>query len=163
MASILVSMSLFALTIEYLRNKNRYFSNLFNALFDFMLRETESNGKLTGATWLLIGYSITVILFEMPIAVSTLLFLSIGDSFAALAGKLYPKGRIGNKTLSGTLVGFILSLALVLMINQSLLPMVVLIGAIAAMGIELIPTKINDNLTIPIFSGSIMVLVDMAI
>lgn len=163
MVSILISMSLFAFSIEYLRNNKRFFSKLFNSLFGFMLRETESKGRLTGATWLLIGWSITVMLFEMPIAVAALLFLSIGDSIAALAGKLYPKGQIGDKTFSGTLFGFVISLILVLMVNQALLPMVILLGAIAAMGIELIPTKVNDNLTIPIFSGSVMMLMDRII
>lgn len=160
MVYILVGMSLLALVIEYLRNSWTLFSRLFNALFYYMLREHELKGKLTGATWLLIGWSITVMLFNIPIAVAALLFLSIGDSFAALGGKLFPKVIIGNKTLSGTLCGLLISFTFVLMINQSLLPIVILIGAIAAMGVELIPLRINDNLTIPIFSGSVMMVAD---
>ena len=102
-------------------------------------------------------------LFNIPIAVAALLFLSIGDSFAALGGKLFPKVIIGNKTLSGTLCGLVISLIVVLMINQSLLPAVIFSGAIAAMGIELIPLRTNDNLTIPIFSGSVMLVADSLI
>ena len=83
-----------------------------------MLRDRGVKGEITGATWLLIGWTITVIMFNMPIAVAALLFLSIGDSFAALGGKLFPKVQIGNKTLSGTLCGFVISLIVVLMINQ---------------------------------------------
>ena len=71
-----------------------------------------------------------------------------------------PLLKIGNKTLSGTLCGLLISFTFVLIINQSLLPIVILIGAIAAMGIELIPLRINDNLTIPIFSGSVMMVAD---
>ena len=94
-----------------------------------MLRDREVKGEITGATWLLIGWTITVIMFNMPIAVAALLFLSIGDSFAALGGKLFPKVQIGSKTLSGTLCGLVISLIVVLMINQSLLPAVIFSGA----------------------------------
>ncbi len=160
MLLILVALSITALVIEFLRSKTSIFSRYFNILFDFMLREKESNGKWTGATWLLLGWTITVLMFDMPIAVSALLFLSIGDSFAALAGKLYPRGRIGDKTFSGSIVGLVFSLIVVTTINQTLLPVVLLFGAIAAMGIELIPSKINDNLTIPIFSGLVMMIIN---
>ena len=160
MLLILVALSITALVIEFLRSKTSIFSRCFNILFDFMLREKESNGKWTGATWLLLGWTITVLMFDMPIAVSALLFLSIGDSFAALAGKLYPRGRIGDKTFSGSIVGLVFSLIVVTTINQTLLPVVLLFGAIAAMGIELIPSKINDNLTIPIFSGFVMMIIN---
>ena len=160
MLVILVALSITALVIEFLRSKTSIFSRYFNILFDFMLREKESNGRWTGATWLLLGWTITVLMFDMPIAVSALLFLSIGDSFAALAGKLYPRGRIGDKTFSGSIVGLVFSLIVVTAINQTLLPVVLLFGAIAAMGIELIPSKINDNLTIPIFSGLVMMIIN---
>ena len=90
MLFILVSMTLFALLVEFLRNNGSYFSIWFHSLFHFMLRDNESKGEHTGATWLLIGWTITVMLFKMPIAVAALLFLSIGDSFAAIVGKLYP-------------------------------------------------------------------------
>ena len=160
MLVILVALSITALVIEFLRSKTSIFSRYFNILFDFMLREKESNGRWTGATWLLLGWTITVLMFDMPIAVSALLFLSIGDSFAALAGKLYPRGRIGDKTFSGSIVGLVFSLIVVTTINQTLLPVVLLFGAIAAMGIELIPSKINDNLTIPIFSGLVMMIIN---
>lgn len=160
MLLILVALSITALVVEFLRNQTNFFSKYFNILFDFMLREKESNGKWTGATWLLLGWTITVAMFEMPIAVSALLFLSIGDSFAALAGKIYPKGKIGDKTFSGTIVGLVFCLIAVTTINQTLLPVVILFGAIAAMGIELIPSKINDNLTIPVFSGLVMMIIN---
>ncbi len=160
MLLLLVGMVSFALVVEFLRNYENYFSTWFHYLFHFMLRENESKGEHTGATWLLIGWTITVMLFEMPIAVAALLFLSIGDSFAALAGKLYPIVKIGNKTLSGTLSGLISSFLFVLLINQSLSPIVILSGAIVAMVVELIPSKLNDNLTMPIFSGFAMMYVD---
>ena len=156
MLSILIILTLLALLVEFFRNNGGHFSKWFHDTFHFMLRHNESKGKYTGATWLLIGWTITVMLFKMPIAVAALLFLSIGDSFAAIIGKLYPIIKIGDKTLSGTLSGFIVSLLIVLLINQSLLPIIILSGSIVAMTVELIPSRLNDNLTMPIISGLIM-------
>ena len=86
MVYILVGMSSLALVIEYLRNSWTLFSRLFNALFYYMLREHELKGKLTGATWLLIGWSITVMLFNIPIAVGVLVVSEIiGIIFLALS------------------------------------------------------------------------------
>ena len=160
MLLILVSMTSFALLVEFLRKNGNHFSRWFHGLFHFMLRDNETKGQHTGATWLLIGWTITVMLFKMPIAVAALLFLSIGDSFAAIVGKLFPIIRIGNKTLSGTFSGFIVSFLFVLLVNQSLLPIVILSGSIIAMLVELIPSRLNDNLTMPILSGLIMMYLD---
>jgi len=33
---------------------------------------------------------------------------------------------------------------------------VIILGAVAAMGVELLPVPLNDNLTIPVFSGTVM-------
>ena len=160
MLLILVSMTSFALLVEFMRKSINHFSRWFHGLFHFMLRDNETKGQYTGATWLLIGWTITVMLFKMPIAVAALLFLSIGDSFAAIVGKLFPIIRIGNKTLSGTFSGFIVSFLFVLLVNQSLLPIVILSGSIVAMVVELIPSRLNDNLTMPISSGLIMMYLD---
>ena len=163
MLSILIIMTLFALLVELLRNNGGHFSKWFHDIFHFMLRDNESKGEHTGATWLLIGWTITVMLFKMPIAVAALLFLSIGDSFAAIIGKLYPIIKIGDKTLSGTLSGFIASFSIVLLINQSLLPIIILSGSVVAMTVELIPSRLNDNLTVPIISGLIMMYLEAAL
>ena len=43
-----------------------------------MLRREEKNGKITGATWMLLGWFTTILLFPIDIAVAALIFLSIG-------------------------------------------------------------------------------------
>ena len=84
MLSILIIFTLLALLVEILRNNGGHFSKWFHGNFHFMLRDNESKGEHTGATWLLIGWTITVMLFKMPIAVAALLFLSIGDSLSLI-------------------------------------------------------------------------------
>ena len=64
MLSILIILTLFALLVEFLRNNGGHFSKWFHDTFQFMLRDNESKGEHTGATWLLIGWTITV----MPVS-----------------------------------------------------------------------------------------------
>ena len=59
-----------------------------------MLRDEEQNGQVTGATWLLIGFIATISIYPRDIAVPAIIFLTIGDSFAAIIGKLLPVGQI---------------------------------------------------------------------
>ena len=146
----------FSIFIELFRNKSGLIKNTFKAYFNFMLREDELKGSITGASWLILGNMITIYLYPIYIAVPALLFLSIGDSFAALVGKKISRFKIGRKSMIGTLAGIFSSLIVVILINQVLPTHIIVIGAIVAMLIELIPSPINDNLTIPILSGLFM-------
>ena len=85
-----------------------------------------------------------------------IIFLTIGDSFAAVIGKLLPVGQIGSKHISGSIAGLIASLIVVSYLNQNISILVLFLGATIAMFIELIPSRVNDNLTIPIISGFAM-------
>ena len=163
MLYILAILIFFALIIEILRTYLKQFSNLFNYYFGFMLRTDEANGNLTGATWLLIGCITTIVFYDMPIAVSAMLLLLIGDSIAAIAGKIYPIFRIGKKTLFGSFCGFFSSFIFILYFNHTLSLTVIFFGSIIGMLVELVPTRVNDNLTIPIFSGFVMTLLDTTI
>lgn len=152
------TLSIFAIFIEYLRNKFKFIDGYFKALFNTMLRQEESRGKITGATWMLFGDTITIFMFPKEIAVPALIFLSIGDTFAAIIGKLYPYIKIKDKTLTGTIAGIITSIIAGLYVNQVLLPEIIILGAIIAMVVELLPISVNDNLTIPVVSGSVMMI-----
>ncbi len=146
-----------SLLIEYKRNKvGSIFRIIFLKHLNLILRRSEIKGGLTGATWMILSFTLTVFLFDMHVAVPALLFLSIGDSVAALFGIKYPIGRIWNKSFSGTLMGTLSCIIIVLSINQTLSPIIIILGAISAMVIEILPLKINDNFSIPIFSGIMM-------
>ena len=153
---LLLILSIFSILIEFFRFKIELINNIFKKFFNFMLRKNELKGSITGATWLIIGNLITIYLYPIYIAVPALIFLSIGDSFAALFGKKIPKLKIGNKSIIGTLAGIFSSLSIALLVNQALPTHVLVIGAVTAMLVELLPIPLNDNLTIPILSGFIM-------
>ena len=153
---ILFLCSVFSIAIELGRKRVPRLELFFNRWFYFMLRKHESRGKTTGATWLLIGSCITIGLFPKEIAVPALLFLTVGDTFAAIVGITFPMGRIKGKTISGSITGLILSLAVILPIMHDINAEILILGGVAAMLIELSPIPLNDNLTIPVLSGFIM-------
>ena len=157
MTIILITLTLIALLVEYARNnqKNKigYF---FQKYFKSILRPNEKRGYFTGATWMLIGYTITVFIFENDVAVLALLFLSIGDSCAGIFGRIFPFGKVWNKSIFGSFVGLISCIISGIMINTALPVEVIFFGAISGMFVEIIPLKIDDNFSIPIFSGFMM-------
>ena len=154
MIFILASLSLFSILMEIFRNRILTIKTLFNSTLRNLMRLEEAQGQLTGASWLLLGSLITIIFFPLEIAVPALVYLTIGDSFAAIIGKLYPIGKIGLKSLSGTLAGFMTSSIIALKINKVLPFEIIIFGSMIAMIVELIPhKKLNDNITIPIISA----------
>lgn len=153
---ILIMICLFTISmiIDLLRIKLSILNNFFKYFFSKMLREGETNGQITGASWLLLGSLLTIMFFPIYIAVPALIYLTIGDSFAALVGKAFPYGKVGTKSITGSLTGIIFSSIVALGLNEVLPFGVIILGSIVAMIIELMPHRtLNDNLTIPIFSA----------
>ena len=160
MLIIVGTLTLSSIIIEILRNKSSYIKKIFKRYFNFMLRTKEMKGFFTGATWLLIGNFLTISIFPIFVAVPALLYLSIGDSTAALVGRKYKRFKVGQKSLIGSFFGFMCGLVLVSLVNKVLPFYVVMIGSIVAMIVEILPSSINDNLSIPLLSGlSIMILI----
>lgn len=147
--------SILVVIIDLGRNHYSWLSKIFGILFNGMLRSHELAGKLTGASYVFIGSFITVLVFPKEIAILALLFSAIGDTLAALYGRRFGRLRIWNKTFEGSIVGLIACIIIALFFPQ--IPGIVKFsGAFAAMLIELLPIKIDDNLRIPLFSGFVM-------
>jgi dolichol kinase len=141
--------------IDFGRTRNGWLSKVFGKLFNGMLRSHELEGKLTGASYVLIGSFISVSIFPKEIAILALLFAAIGDTVAALYGRKFGKIRIWNKTLEGSIIGLIACFIITLFFPQ--IPNIIKFsGAFAAMFIELLPINIDDNLRIPLLSGFVM-------
>ena len=86
-----------------------------------------------------------------------MLFLSIGDSMAAIVGQAIGRISIGHKSLEGTLACFT-ACALIALPTTLTWP-VALAGAATAAVVELMEIPIlNDNVAIPLFSGAVMYL-----
>ena len=139
--------------IEIARQENYLVSIFFSKRLSFMMRDLEKKGEITGATWVFVGALFTILLIPYPYSIYALLFLSVGDTFAAIIGMKFPFIRVGGKTISGSISGFIACVISGLIIDISISYQILLFGAFMAMLIELLPLPINDNVSIPIFSG----------
>ena len=156
MIIILAFFVIFCFFVENGRERNSSVSIFFSKWLDFMMRDNEKEGELTGATWVFVGALFTILLVPYPYSILALLFLSVGDTFAAIIGIKFPLIKVVEKTLSGSAAGFLACIIIGFIVDLSIRYEIVFFGAIMAMVIELIPLPINDNLSIPLFSGSAM-------
>ena len=87
-----------------------------------------------------------------------------GDTFGKIFGLAFGKHKILNKTVEGSLayLGCILICCYVLYTLMDISPYILIFGGISAPLIELFSMGMNDNITVPIFSGSIMYVVFLA-
>jgi len=153
MIIILASCLILCFFIEIYRKINQKISIFFSNWFEFMMRDSEKKGEITGATWVFVGALFTILLVPDPYNIISLLFLSFGDTFAAIIGMKFPYIKLGRKTLSGSIAGFFACLAIGLVIDLPIAYEIIIFGAFTAMLIEILPLAVNDNVSIPIFSG----------
>lgn len=118
--------------------------------------------RFSTMTLFLISTFLTVLFFiDIEIAITALTFLVFGDMFAKIFGLAYGRHKIFEKSLEGTLayIGSVIILGYILYTSLDI-PLIMLIsGGIAAPLIELLPIGINDNFSVPIISGAVMITV----
>ena len=113
----------------------------------------------SGSTYLLLSSLAVFLLFEKYVAITSLLFLSIGDLMAAVIGEKFGRRRVFSKSLEGSLACLASCLLIGLLmtrIGPTITLPVAIIGAVLATIVELLPIPIDDNLTIPLLSAGIM-------
>jgi len=142
------------LALDVVRLHERRVGRLFHQLFGELVREHEKN-TLLGSTSLAISALITAYCFEKVIVVASLLFLTVGDTTAALIGKSYGKTRIFGKTLEGSLSCFLACSAIAIVV-PGIPPYVGIVGALTATLFELLPIPLDDNFRIPLAAGFAM-------
>jgi diacylglycerol kinase (CTP) len=144
----------------------QYSSNVNRALlliFHPFMREHERH-RLAGTTYLWIGVLMIVALFPPAIVNLSLLFLAVADPLASLVGILYGRDKIlGQKSLQGTCAAFLACTLIAAVyfytrqwMTERLVIVSLLAGFIGALA-ELVPVfDIDDNLTFPVVSSSLL-------
>lgn len=122
----------------------------FLSAFTGVTREQEKE-RLLGATYLAASSFLALLLFPVPIAVSCMLYIILGDTFAALVGKKFGRHKFREKSLEGSFAFFIISLLSSLYFIGFPLSF---LGALTATITEAYSDK--DNLTVPIISGAVL-------
>jgi len=126
--------------------------------------------KVAGYIYYIVGSLLCVILFSPMIAVTSMLMLSLGDAASGLVGSVLEKSNIRGESVSRRvkpmpIVAAMLSACLLIGYASSGLTHlsfpVYLAGAVGAtladsVAISLYGRGLDDNLTIPLFSGIMM-------
>lgn len=155
---------LLVLTLDLIRLNVPSLNRIVLTKFSSFIRANEEH-RLTGTAPYVLGIGLTLYLYQMNIASAAICFLAFGDVAATTIGERYGRTKIGNKSLEGSLafVAAAVSVGLLLpLVGITIVPGVILIGAIVAAGVELLPLPVNDNLVIPLVSGGVMMLVARA-
>ncbi len=126
------------------------------------IRESERT-TLTGSPWYILGTLCAAAFFDLPVAIVAVAFLAFGDVSATTVGEIWGKTKLwdGKKSLEGTVAFFVAGIVAGVVISR-FYPMdmaVIIAGAVSAAIVEILPLKVNDNLTIPLLSGAVMQLV----
>lgn len=143
------------LSVDLLRHYHPGMASLFQKYFFGKVLREEEKPTLMGSTFFLFSTLLTILLFPKSIAIASILILILSDTCAALVGKGIGRIRIFGKTLEGSAAFFLSSLLIVWLypnLNRFW-------GGAAALGatlIEILPIKVDDNLTIPLVAGAIM-------
>jgi len=153
---ILIVLSTGMLMADLLRINVPFFKALYNRYFGEITRPHEHQKHLTGATYLFLGSLLVVSLFSKEIAVIAMFFLTVGDPSACMIGISFGRIKImRNKTLEGSVAFILAGLAATWWIPGISLHVKIL-GVCAASLIELLPWRLDDNITIPLFSALLM-------
>ncbi|MBI4020224.1 MAG: hypothetical protein HY367_02745 [Candidatus Aenigmarchaeota archaeon] len=161
---------------EYIRRETRRLDAL--PTIRGKLRETtlklERTGvrPFTGAFWFYFSCGISFLLFPFPIASAACMMLAVGDAFSTLVGVRFGRHAIlKGKSLEGSIAFFLSSLAASLFFVS---PFTALSGSIAATLAEVLPNMkyliklkgkglLDDNFTVPIVSGVVMLLISIGL
>ncbi len=145
--------------IEQIRLGYPEYSERLSVFTRYLLR-AEERLKESAAIPYAIAILLTIISFPKIIAVASIYTLAIADPLSALIGIKMGKRKIAhNKSVEGSLAFFIatiLCLSFVFMSNQFTgwrVWGVTVVVAAATTIFETIPLKLDDNLTIPIFTA----------
>lgn len=144
--------SCFALSffLDLLRLSHREFNSRFMKLFSALIRQNEEN-RFNGSTFLCLAFFIVIFFFSRKVAVTAMLFLSLGDAAAELGGKNFGRLRVFGRSLEGTTAFFIVAFLIAFVLFEDW--RVALLGAIAGALVELFSFEVDDNLTVPIGSA----------
>jgi dolichol kinase len=150
---------------DVLKYKSHPLRNLVERFLVKIMRTHEQRSMLSGASYVMIASTITIVLFSKIIASVAITVLIISDTVAALVGRRYGRIKIVDKTLEGCMAFFISGIWVVLFFGYLYTPLAnfYIVGALAVLVgsiVELYSAKFNvdDNLSIPLSVASSLTL-----
>ncbi len=158
MLGIMVPATLFMILIDISRIRQwKFWTHFAGKIGSSIIRSHEHAGDFTGASYILTAFCLTIALFSTPIAIAAMVFIIVGDTFAALIGRRFGRHKFGHKSFEGSSACLISTMIVALFIPELELK-IGLIGALIATIVEALPFGIDDNVTVPLLSGLVMTL-----
>jgi glycerol-3-phosphate acyltransferase PlsY len=154
------------LLVDFLRLRITSVKSVFIVLFGSMLRRKELS-SLTGASYLMLASLVCMLIFGIGpegrvsgVFIAAISFLALGDTAAAIVGLSLGRVKIFRKSLEGTLAGLLVCVGVAWVV--AILPRldfplgIGILGAVSASVVEALPIEVNDNVVIPLLSGTVM-------
>jgi dolichol kinase len=156
--TLYMALFLLILAFEIARLRIPAFNRFIFDKFASFIRESERN-KPTGTTSYVLGIGLSLYAYSQGVATAAICYLAFGDVAATMVGERYGRTKIGEKSLEGAfafIAAALLSGLILSAIGLQLVIWVMILGALVAAGIELLPLPVNDNLMIPLVAGGVM-------
>jgi len=158
--SILGTAACIVYIVEQIRINYPEYAATFKIVNKYLLRAEEQLKESAGMPFVM-GLLLTLLSFPKVVALCAIFTLAIADPMSAIVGIRFGKRKImQRKSLEGSLAFFISTFLILITVFSGLYQNDIIIisalGFIVASvmtGLELIPVRIDDNLTIPIATG----------
>ncbi len=158
-----------ATTLDFLRTRIPILREIGQRLFGSLMREQEDR-QLTGMPFYALGCTLSFILFPPSVAILAVLYLAFGDPLASIVGVYYQRKKPAMGGFSKSWAGstacfaacFLLSFLLMPLLFDGLqyqdwrLWLLAILGGLSAAFAEFLPLRTDDNLSLPIVSGSFL-------
>ena len=160
-ASILLTIALIVFMADFARLKFPRFNNFALGLLSPFMREEEKN-SVSGMPFYALGTGLSFLFFSEKIAILSILFLTFSDPISSLVGVTMGKNKIlPNKSFEGSMAGaiicFLISFAGLSFwgadVDLKLVNFCLMAGILGSFSELLSALNADDNLTIPVFSG----------
>ncbi len=169
-ANILMALGCLALILESMRLRYPRLNRMALSVMRPVMRESEKN-TISGFPYYAIGVALSLYLFPQRLAVLSIIFLVFADPISSYIGIHFGKDKLlPNKSLQGSLAGFVTCYIICLIYglvyshaDYRLLIFALLGGMIGALSELLSYFKIDDNFTIPVFSGFGLTLINLVL
>lgn len=143
---VLGSLLVVVLAADVARLRVPRLNALFFRLFPSFASPREAV-RIASSTWYLIGVVLTWAIFPERVAVPGILVLALADPAAGTVGRLWGRRRLGHGTWLGS-AAFLAVAFLVLAFHLG--PAAGLAAALMVAMVEVVPWRLDDNLTVPV-------------
>jgi len=158
-----IALLILAVTFLYIASEVAMMDERHIPIISWITRHAATHAELyefaTAPIFFAFGILLTLLLFPTPAGSAAIAIFALGDSTAAIFGKIFGKTTLSfnkGKTLEGLVAGLFFSfLAATVYVN----PLKALAGAATAMFVESLPLPISDNLIVPLTTGALLTII----